>query len=80
MWHSGYIYMGTYICKPSPTCFARYWDCYWQIKASSWPRRTPCWVTSGGVSHSREKTPLENDRLYEECASTKAEIELKWQK
>ena len=31
------------------------------------------------VSHSRKDLPLENDRLYEECASTKAKIEPKWQ-
>ena len=31
------------------------------------------------VSYSRKDLPLENDRLYEECASTKAEIEPKWQ-
>lgn len=31
------------------------------------------------MSYSRKDLPLENDRLYEECASTKAEIEPKWQ-
>lgn len=31
------------------------------------------------VSHSRKDLSLENDRLFEECASTKAKIEPKWE-